>query len=240
VASIFGRLTYKLMKPFHTRQCSCCGWHGFRFEPYGQLAWKRDDAMCPWCRSLERHRLVYLLMRDELEGARGRGAGYRTLHVAPEHALAKWLRGVSDHYLSIDTNGTAMANMDLMKLDLPDDAFTLVWCSHVLEHVPDDRQAMREMRRVLAPGGMAVIQVPVDATVTDEDPTIADPQERLRRFGQEDHVRIYGPDIIKRLESCGFGVEMRGLDRIHPEAVRRHSLSFKPTNHVFVCSKVAL
>ena len=240
MASIFSRLTYKLLKPFHGRECPCCAWHGFKFDPYGQLGWKRDDAMCPWCRSLERHRLVYLLMRDELEQARERGSGYSTLHVAPEFALAKWLQRVSGHYLSIDTNGTAMANMDLMALDLPTDSFTLVWCSHVLEHVPDDLRAMSEMRRVLAPGGMAVIQVPVDATRTDEDPTITDPQERLRRFGQEDHVRLYGPDIVQRLQSVGLGVELRSVDHVPPDLVRRHSLRFRATNHVFVCSKVAL
>src|SRR6266516_7466333 len=132
MATILQRISYKLLRPLHTRECPCCGWHGFAFDPYGQLSWHRDDAMCPWCRSLERHRLVYLLMRDELEEARERGAGYRTLHVAPELALAKWLKSVSDDYLSIDTNGTAMTNMDLTALGLPEDSRTLIWCSHVL------------------------------------------------------------------------------------------------------------
>jgi len=239
VPTIIERIAYKLLKPLHGRECPCCGWHGFAFNPYGQLTWRRNDAMCPWCHSLERHRLVYVLMRDELEEARERGAAYRTLHVAPELALANWLKSVSGDYLSIDTNGTAMEDMDLMALGLPDDSRTLVWCSHVLEHVPDDRKAMSEIRRVLAPGGMAVIQVPVDAPRTDEDPSVTDPQERLRRFKQEDHVRIYGPDVVKRLESAGLGVEVRGVEELPPATIRRYSLSFRPTNYVFLCSKVA-
>jgi SAM-dependent methyltransferase len=232
VPSIVERVAYKVLKPLHTRQCPCCGWHGFAFDPYGQLAWRRDDAMCPWCHSLERHRLVYLLLRDEL--AKG---GWKTLHVAPELSLRKWLQGVSSDYLSIDTDGTAMAKMDLMALDLPDNSKTLVWCSHVLEHVPDDRKAMAEMFRVLAPGGLAVIQVPVDLPKTDEDPDITDPAERLRRFQQEDHVRIYGMDVVDRLKGAGFDVQVRRPQDFSRDVVRKHSLTFRPTNEVFVCLK---
>lgn len=232
--TIVQRVAYKVLKPLHKRECPCCGWHGFSFDPYGQLAWRRDDAMCPWCRSLERHRLVNLLMRDEL--AKG---GFKTLHVAPELSLQKWLRSVSGDYLSIDTNGTAMANMDLMALELPDASRTLVWCSHVLEHVPDDRKAMAEMHRVLAPGGMAVIQVPVDVPKTDEDPTITDPRERLRRFQQEDHVRLYGMDVADRLKAAGFAVQVKRPQDFSRDLVKKHSLSFRPTNEVFVCRKAA-
>ena len=235
MATIVERVAYKVLRPLHTRQCPCCGWHGFAFDPFGQLSWRRDDAMCPWCKSLERHRLVYLLLKDDL--ARG---GFRTLHVAPELSLQKWLQSVSADYLSIDTNGRAMAVMDLTALDLPDNSRTLVWCSHVLEHVPDDRKAMAEMFRVLAPGGLAVIQVPVDVPKTEEDPALTDPAERLRRFKQEDHVRLYGMDVVDRLKGAGFEVQVRRPQDFSRDVVKRHSLSFRPTNEVFVCRKPSI
>jgi SAM-dependent methyltransferase len=235
--TLVDRVLYKALGPLHTRQCPCCGWHGFTFRPYGQLGWKRDDAMCPWCHSLERHRAVFLMLRDDLEDLRSRNGGWRTLHVAPELSLKKWLRSVSADYLSIDTDGTAMAKMDLTALELPDNSRNLVWCSHVLEHVPDDRKAMAEMFRVLEPQGMAVLQVPVDVPRTDEDPTLTDPAERLRRFQQEDHVRLYGMDVVERLAGAGFDVQVRRVQEMPAELVRRHALSFRPTNEVFVCRK---
>src|SRR5262249_12426105 len=77
---------------------------------------------------------------------------------------------------------------------------------HVLEHVPDDRRAMREFYRVLKPGGWAILLVPITVERTFEDPAVVDPAERLRLFGQEDHVRRYGPDYGDRLSEAGFAV----------------------------------
>ncbi len=83
-------------------------------------------------------------------------------------------------------------------------------CNHVLEHIPDDRQAMKEMFRALKSGGTGVITVPIDEQIasTYEDFSITSPKDRKQHFGQWDHVRFYGLDIESRLEEVGFEVEM--------------------------------
>ena len=86
--------------------------------------------------------------------------------------------------------------------------FDAVICNHVLEHVPDDRAAMRELRRILRPGGIAVLMVPFRPDrQTYEDPTIVDPEQRTAVFGQFDHVRLYGSDYLDRLREAGFEVD---------------------------------
>ncbi len=213
-----------------SRECNICGWRGRTFLATGHGSQRRSDALCPGCGSLERQRLAYMLLRGILD------PGQRTLHVAPEPSVARWLRPLSEQYLSIDVEGhKAMAAMDLTALHLPDASVSLVYASHVLEHIPDDGAAMSEMRRILAPGGLAVVQVPVRGDVTDEDPTITDPKERLRRFNQHDHVRVYGFDVVRRLERAGFVVELFDDSSLNRAVVERHRLSWPTTRQVFLC-----
>jgi SAM-dependent methyltransferase len=124
--------------------------------------------------------------------------------------MQKKFRSLSNlDYLSIDLESPiAMRNMDVTKLELPDAQFDVIFCNHVFEHIPDDRVAMKELRRVLKPNGFAILQTPIDDArdTTDEDPSITDPQERLRRFGQTDHVRTYGRDFFDRLRESGWNV----------------------------------
>ena len=107
-------------------------------------------------------------------------------------------------------------------------------CSNVLEHVSDDRMAMRELHRVLAPGGTAFVQVPIRGETTFEDPSVTDPVERTRLFGQEDHVRFYGRDIIQRLEQAGFQVEefyMLDVLQVTPDEIKRMNLGKREPVH---------
>ena len=166
------------------RRCICCGWFGYRFEPFGNRMTYRPDALCPICGSLERQRLAVLLLRDRIP------RGQRTLHVAPESTIVPWLVSLSSEYLSIDLHNPAMQTMDLTNLELPDGCKTLVWCSHVLDDIPDDRKALSEVFRVLAPGGIFVLQVMIGGDVTYEDPSIVTKSDRLQKFLWEDHVRL--------------------------------------------------
>src|SRR5688500_4118574 len=111
-----GRFAGRINRIGRRRGCTMCGWMGFRFGPYGNEKIARGDAACPACGSLERHRLAYALLRDRL------GRDHRTLHVAPEAQVAKWLGSISRDYLSIDLAGPAMRRMDLTSLDLPDES----------------------------------------------------------------------------------------------------------------------
>ncbi len=131
-----------------------------------------------------------------------------------------------------------MEVMDIHDIQYPDDVFDVIYCSHVLEHVADDRQAMREFYRVLKPNGWAILMVPITADKTFEDPFLTDPAERLRLFGQEDHVRRYGPDFADRIQEAGFRVEIVGAsDLMHEHQIRRMAVNESMTGEVFHCTK---
>jgi SAM-dependent methyltransferase len=156
---------------------------------------------------LERHRLAFLVAKKckKLDYS-------KVIHVAPEKELSKWLRSISTEYLSIDISAEAMAKMDITDLELEDNSQTLIWASHVLEHVVDDRKAIAELYRVLAPGGVAFIQVPIWRTQTFEDFNKSTPEERLEQFYQPDPVvwpRYYGSVrecrvFVGNLQGTGF------------------------------------
>ena len=212
------------------RACPICGWVGPRFAAYG-TAQRRPDARCPRCGAAERHRLAYRLLAGAL------GPQACTLHVAPEPSLRPWLEGLSARYLPIDLDRPGAIAMDLTRLDLPDETCTLVWCSHVLEHIPDDRRAIAEIARVLAPGGVAVVQVPIGGATTDEDPSITDPAARARRFGQRDHVRLYGLDLAERLRAAGLAVTVLGPGGLDPGVVARERLTMPGCDELFLCRR---
>lgn len=194
------------------RYCPVCDHRFPAFGDFGVV--KRTDALCPGCGALERHRLVWLYFEKHTELFDGRPK--KMLHVAPEECFESRLRErLGEGYVTADLDdANAMVRLDLMDIDFPDDTFDVIYCSHVLEHVADDRRAIRELHRVLAPGGWAIVQIPILGETTIEDPTVNDPRERLRLFGQEDHVRLYGRDAVERLREAGFDVVTISADEI--------------------------
>jgi SAM-dependent methyltransferase len=171
--------------------------------------WNRPNALCWRCGSHERHRAQWLLLQrrpELLDGARS------LLHFSPEWCLSRKLRersGLRYATTELEAAKDADLRLDITAIDLPDDAFDAVLCSHVLEHVADDARAMAELRRITAPGGFALVMVPLalDRKRTYEDPSITAPADREREFLQFDHVRLYAPDIVTRLSDAGFDVE---------------------------------
>lgn len=164
----------------------------------------------------------------------------RVLHVAPEPPVAQVLRRwATDSYISMDIDlsiENITVRADLTRLPFRSKIFDCVYCSHALEHVPEDQRAMEELHRVLRPGGWALIQVPIKRDVTFEDPTIVNPDVRRRLFGQPDHVRVYGRDFTDRLARARFSVSIerpqRALDR---DVVARCGLNAK--EDIFLCTK---
>ncbi len=127
--------------------------------------------------------------------------------------------------------------MDITSIEFPDGHFDVIYCSHVLEHVEDDRKAMREFHRCLGEDGWAVLLVPITASTTFEDASIVDPKERLRAFGQEDHVRRYGPDYVERLQQAGFRVSVvRVADLADSEEAVRMGLT-SASGDIYYCVK---
>ncbi len=190
--------------------CPVCG---CRFERFKD-DWNRPDALCWRCGSHERHRAQWLLLERRAELL---ASTHSMLHFAPEWCLRRRLSQISGlRYVTADlTQPDVDLQLDLTRLDLPDHSFDAVICSHVLEHIPDDVAAMRELCRVTAAGGWCLVMVPLDLSIeqTYEDSSIVDPSERERAFWQHDHVRLYAADIAGRLEAAGFVVE-----RISPVA----------------------
>src|SRR5690606_31148974 len=129
-------------------------------------------------------------------------------------------------------------NFDITAMPFDDARFDVVLANHVLEHVPDDLGAMKQVLRVLRPGGWALLQVPLDWSrpTTYEDANIVDPRERMRAFGQADHVRWYGRDYLERLQKAGFLVEIRNIpgEAGASEVLR---LGLDPQEVVYVCRK---
>ena len=214
------------------RHCPICGWKGRQFLPGGARDKLRYDALCPQCSSLERQRLAFLVAKEcaDLDYS-------RTLHVAPERLLADWLKDRSGEYVSIDIESRAMLQMDITDLQFEDGKWTLVWASHVMEHIEDDGKAISEIHRVLAPGGAAFVQVPMWKTLTFEDPEKRDPDSRRKLYHQADHVRLYGMDIVDRFESAGFSSTIYRAQDFGPDRLLTHGLSFASTDEVFVFRK---
>lgn len=178
-----------------------------KFLPYGYEN-VRENVLSPGTLSLERHRLFWLYLKNETTFF---SESHKVLHFAPEQAFLKRFRKMSNlEYTTTDLNSPiADVKADICDLPFENDTYDFIICNHVLEHIPDDTKAMRELYRVLTPGGMAILQVPYENSrdTTFEDDTITDPKERAIIFGQYDHVRVYGMDYFKKLEQIGFKVD---------------------------------
>lgn len=216
--------------------CVFCEGQFARFLPHGSRspvlaslgvvgAGYRPSAVCPKCFSLDRERLVYLFLRSKpslLESDK------KVLHVAPERCLgAKLRRCAALKYFTADLLMTGVTmRVDVTQLPCRTGAFDVAIANHVLEHVPSDELAISELYRVLRKPGIAILQVPIswDLRETLEDPC-APPEEKLVRFGQRDHVRLYGADYVTRLEIGGFSVNLYDVAAdLGSDAVARYGL----------------
>ena len=222
------------------RECPVCGTKRRKFLPYGYVT-SRDNALCPNCLSLERHRLLWLWLQRESDLFESRP---RLLHVAPEVCLMRHLRrtyasgGNREDYVTADLESPlADLHFDIQQIPLADESFDVIFCNHIMEHVEDDRRAMSELYRVMRRGGWGVILSPVELTraTTFEDDSITDEAERTRIFGQYDHCRVYGRDYADRLREVGFEVE--DLDyaaSLTPDERARFAL---PVDHLYIVRK---
>tara|TARA_B100000768_G_scaffold84826_1_gene80206 strand:- start:713 stop:1477 length:765 start_codon:yes stop_codon:yes gene_type:complete len=177
------------------------------FLPYGYNN-LRKNALSPSTFSLERHRLLWLYLKNETDFFTKK---IKLLHFAPEQAFYKKFKKLSNiDYDTIDLNSPiAKIKADICNLPIKDNTYDFILCNHVLEHVLDDKKAIKELYRVLKKGGTGIFQVPIDMKrkYTFQDDSIIDKDERNKIFGQYDHVRVYGLDYFMKLRNAGFKVE---------------------------------
>jgi len=216
-------------------ECPCCHWRG----PVFHNRRKKRNEVCPQCGSRKRHRLYYLFLKYKiLNPMMVKNRVIKVLHFAPERCLKRLFNCyLLVDYLSADLlSPEAMVKEDMTKLSFNDNTFDIVFASHVLEHIEEDQKAMREVYRVLKPGGIAILQVPIqDRDKTYEDSSIKDPKERFKAFGQTDHVRIYGRDYKDRLRKAGFKVRIsRFADELDDAVIKQYVLS---KESIYLCKK---
>ena len=220
----------------NSRYCPVCKKKSRKFlKPLNS---NRENAMCPHCGSLERHRLTWLFFSKKTDLLDGKPK--KILHVAPELCLMHMLQNkYGKNYITADlSNPRDKVKMDITDIKYANESFDVIYCSHVLEHVQKDQKAMRELYRVLKPNGWAVLNVPITADKTIEDDAVVDPEERLKKFGQKDHVRRYGPDYLDRLQKAGFGLEISTVkDLVQTEEITLMGLKTRVTDKIFYCTK---
>ena len=217
------------------RDCPVCGKSAKRFLPYGGI--RRPDAQCPHCGALERHRYLWIYFTEHTDLFDGKDK--KVLHVAPEECFEQRFKTrLGNSYITADLiSPRATVKMDITDIQYPDETFDVIYCSHVLEHVVEDRKAMGEFYRTLKNDGWAVLLVPISRETTFEDPSINDPEARLAAFGHRGHVRRYGKDYVDRLRETGFKVSIIAVDEIVPKKdAERMGLTFA-SGKVYHCTK---
>ena len=202
--------------------CPCCGLkyrtfiagdyreHPLWFNPT-RFEHTEQNVLCPNCKSLPRHRILALWCKQHLNLLKSS----EILYFAPERSMILWMKRNRVSCTTADLYSVADLKLDIQNTHLPDCSNDIVICNHVLEHVDDFRKALKEINRILRPSGSLICSFPMDPTVDllDEDPTVRTEEERLRRFGQNDHLRVFGmhPEVF--LEEAGFTVErIKGED----------------------------
>lgn len=202
-------LLRKPLLPFYygkKHQCNLCGTHLRRFQTL-----ENGNLLCPICGSLPRTRRLWILLNELVEDQ------INVLDFSPHRALYRAMKEKKNiSYTATDFESQFLADVkyDITSIDAPDNTFNLIICYHILEHITEDKKAMSELYRVLKRGGFLLIQTPF-ADALKEDSSIVEPNERLKHFGQEDHVRIYSIDVlVQRLQSVGFYVEVEEFGEI--------------------------
>lgn len=217
--------------------CPCCQGAFRTFLPYGNQ--RREQAVCPRCNALERNRVLWLYLERELKIDHFTG---RVLHFAPERTLEHRFKALPRlTYLGADLNPQLADHaMNIMAIPLPDADIDLLICSHVLGHVPDEGQALREIRRVLKPAGLAILMTVIDPQLatTYEDAAHDTPAARLRHYGEHDLLRRHGRDFGARIAASGLVVER--LDyrlSFSAEERRRMGLGTGEREVLYLCRK---
>ena len=217
VFRIFAPLVYKGDKV----ECPVCERKFRKFLSYGSKVAHRDNVLCPYDLTLERHRVMWLYLKNKSDFFTK--PNLKVMHIAPEQCFhGKFKKQKNLDYVTGDLlSPIADLHFDLHDIPLEDNQYEVIFCNHVMEHVKDDLQCMKELYRIMKPGGWGIMQVPIDTsrTTTYEDWSITTPEEREKHFWQYDHVRLYGLNYPDRLREAGFNVEVVDFSKELPTEV---------------------
>lgn len=217
VFRIFAPLVYKGDQV----ECPVCERKFRKFLSYGSKVAHRDNVLCPYDLTLERHRVMWLYLKNKSDFFTK--PNLKVMHIAPEQCFhGKFKKQKNLDYVTGDLlSPIADLHFDLHNIPLEDNQYEVIFCNHVMEHVKDDLQCMKELYRIMKPGGWGIMQVPIDTsrTTTYEDWSITTPEEREKHFWQYDHVRLYGLNYPDRLREAGFNVEVVDFSKELPTEV---------------------
>jgi SAM-dependent methyltransferase len=217
VFRVFAPLVYKGNKV----ECPVCEKKFRKFLSYGSKVAHRDNVLCPYDLTLERHRVMWLYLKQKSDFFTK--PNLKVMHIAPEQCFhGKFKKQPNLDYTTGDLlSPIADLHFDLHDIPLEDNQYEVIFCNHVMEHVKDDLQCMKELYRIMKPGGWGIMQVPIDSSRTEtyEDWSITTPEEREKHFWQYDHVRLYGLNYPKRLEEAGFKVDIVDFSKELPSEV---------------------
>jgi len=208
-------------------ECPVCEKSFSKFLSYGSAVAQRDNVLCPYDLTLERHRLMWLYLKNKTDFFTK--PDLKVMHIAPEQCFHKGFKKQQNlDYITGDLlSPIADLHFDLHNIPLKDDQYEVIFCNHVMEHVEDDLRCMQELYRIMKPGGWGILQVPIDSSrnTTYEDKSITSPEDREKHFWQYDHVRLYGTNYPNRLAEAGFRVETVDFkDEIGEALVERYRL----------------
>jgi len=214
-------------------ECLVCTRKFRKFLPYG-YGEPRENVLCPNCLSLERHRMMWYYLNNMSDFFTSQ---HKVLHIAPEQCFHKKFKALQNiEYVTADLESPlADVKMDIQNMPFADESFDVVFCNHVFEHIPDEKKAMSEVLRVMKKGSWAILQVPQrwDYATTYEDDSITDPKERSIKFGQYDHLRMYGRDYGDVLRKEGYLVDEIDLaEKVGPELQEKYRFAQKETLYV--------
>jgi predicted SAM-dependent methyltransferase len=228
----------------NTVVCPCCGKSFSRFMDFkflkgnnaGRFMETYKNKVCPYCFSMPRHRIICYYFDNEKKIL----PKNNIIIFGAEYSIKKWFDRNNHHYTTADLfNRTADVKADIQNTLFSDETWELIVCNHVLEHVPDYKKALMELKRIMRKDGILELTVPTDRNFETvyEDTSKTTKEERTRYFGQYDHFRIFGNDFGETLIELGFSVEIIDGDTLPSEIGGVIGPANYDDNRVYICRR---